>query len=379
MRPYPVVLILLTLPVPLAAEPFVPAADSVVLERLPASASADPELRRLRAELAADPENLPLALELAWRYVGIARAEGDPRWNGYAQAVVAPWWDDARPPATVLLLRATLEQHRHDFASALRDLERLLAAEPRNARAWLLRAVILQVRGDFEGAWTSCLAVRRLSRSLLGPACLASVGGVTGRGAASYELLRRALAASAAASAEERIWAATELARIAERLGRAELAERHYREALELGEPGVYLLAAYADFLLDHGRPRDVVKLLDGAPRAGALLLRRALAARRLGEPDLEDRVRELEARFAASRRRGEETHLGLEARFTLDLLERPAEALELALRNWQVQKEPIDARVVLDAARAAGRPAAARPVEEWLEATGLEDVRLSH
>ena len=38
----------------------------------------------------------------------------------------------------------------------------------------------------------------------------------------------------------------------------------------------------------------------------------------------------------------------------------------------------PADARVLLEAARAAGDPAAARPVLTWLSATGLEDARLA-
>ena len=43
------------------------------------------------------------------------------------------------------------------------------------------------------------------------------------------------------------------------------------------------------------------------------------------------------------------------------ELRERPGEALALALANWAVQREPADARIVLEAALAAGEPAAAR------------------
>ena len=67
--------------------------------------------------------------------------------------------------------------------------------------------------------------------------------------------------------------------------------------------------------------------------------------------------------------------HLREEARFTLHLLDQPGEALELARRNWATQREPADARVLLEAALAASKPAAAQPVLEWLERTGLEHV----
>ena len=358
------------------AEPFVPADDSAVLERLPATALADTELRRLRGELAEDPKNLTRALDLAWRYVSIARAEGDPRWNGYAQAVVAQWWSAADPPPGVLLLRATLRQNRHDFDGALKDLGLLLRKEPRNRQAWLTRAMILQVRGDLLGAQRSCRVFSRLDRSLLSRACTAQVASLTGRAEAGYEWLARA-AELAGERGSDRVWSLTNLAQIAERLGETELAESHFREALALGVRDVYLLAAYADFLLGERRPRDVLELLVDETRSDALYLRRALAEREIDSPEVENHVRNLEARFASSRLRGEETHMGSESRFTLQLLGRPAQALDLALGNWALQKEPIDARLVLEAALAAGRPEAARPVVAWLQETGLEDVRL--
>ena len=52
--------------------------------------------------------------------------------------------------------------------------------------------------------------------------------------------------------------------------------------------------------------------------------------------------------------------------------------ALELAARNFSVQREPRDARVLLESALAAREPEAAAPALAWLERTGLEDSRLS-
>jgi hypothetical protein len=45
-----------------------------------------------------------------------------------------------------------------------------------------------------------------------------------------------------------------------------------------------------------------------------------------------------------------------------------------MALRNWQVQRAPWDARVVLEAALAANEPKAAEPVLVFLQQTQLED-----
>ena len=174
-----------------------------------------------------------------------------------------------------------------------------------------------------------------------------------------------------------RVWALTILGELAGQLGDAAAAEQHFRDALALGLHDPYLLGAYADLLLDHNRPAEVVALLAGEVGIDPLLLRLTLAEQRQDAVALGEHVALLQARFEAARRRGDSVHLREEARFTLHLLERPGAALELARRNWARQREPADARILLEAALAAGEPAAARPVLDWLEATGLEHVRI--
>jgi len=390
----------LAVALPLTAEPFVPSDDSVVLERLPRqlfAGSAALELRRLRAELVANPENLELALDLAGRNLEMGRALGDPRYQGYAQSALSPWWELPQPPPAVLLLRAITKQKNHEFDSALEDLDRLLHREPRNTQAWMTRAVILTVKGEYAAALASCRPVRR-SDPLLAAACLAGAGSVSGRAETSYDLLSKMLAKQASARPEDRLWALTSLAEIAVRLGRQDSAERHFREALDLEIRDVYLLAAFSDFLLDQERAQEVVVLLAGEERTDVLLLRLALAEARLGssetagsletslvETGLEEivpfeshRVESLKARFEEAHLRGKSVHLGAESRFQLALLGNAPEALRLALDNWLAQREPIDARYVLEAALAAGAPQEASEVIAWLERTGLEDVRLA-
>mgnify|MGYP007054666883 FL=1 len=68
----------------------------------------------------------------------------------------------------------------------------------------------------------------------------------------------------------------------------------------------------------------------------------------------------------------------GDEARFSLHLLEDAETALKLATSNWAVQKEPRDARILLEAAIAAKKPDAALPVLKFMEQTHLEDARLT-
>ena len=50
---------------------------------------------------------------------------------------------------------------------------------------------------------------------------------------------------------------------------------------------------------------------------------------------------------------------------------------MRLAAENYRVQREPRDARILLEAALAAGDAAAAQPARDWLAASGFEDARL--
>jgi Tfp pilus assembly protein PilF len=361
------------------AAPFVPADPKTVLEKLPEApaGSFSRELRQLRRELARDPENLVLATRVARGYIQRARAEADPRYLGYAQAALAPWWG-AGSPAVVLVLRATIRQSLHDFPNALADLSAALEIDPRNAQAWLTRATIRQVRGEFGEALESCRPLERLAGELVATACWAGAAGMSGHSEASYERLRETLARQRAASPGVRQWVLTSLAEMAERQGKSRLAEAHFKEALATHEPDAYLKGAYADFLLDEERHTEVAALLRNELRADTLLLRLTLAEQKLGLARASEHVEALKARFTASRMRGDSLHRREEARFALHVLRAPNEALRLALENWSVHREPWDARIFLEAALAAGNPGAARPVLDWLRANRVQDVRLA-
>lgn len=361
-----------------AAAPYIPKDDSAVLERLPGRRS-DPamaELRQLRAALAAAPKDAVAATRLAQRYFDLANAEGDPRYVGYAEAALRPWpGDDA--PAEVLFTRGLLRQYRHDFAAALKDFESALARDPQHvgARAW--RAAIFMVQADYAAAARECAALSEIASELMGTGCSAYVEATTGKTRDAYRSLAAALARRPGSSAEARLWTLTRLAEMAWRLGDAPLAERHFNEALRLGVTDNFLLAAYADFLLEQGRPKEVVPLLQDWVRSDTLLLRLAIAEQRLKLPAARAHVQALAERFSAAALRGERLHMGEEARFLLDLKGDARAALAVALDNWKEQREPRDALVVLEAANAARDPKAAAPVLKWLDETGFEGERM--
>jgi predicted Zn-dependent protease len=364
---------------PVAAAPFLPASDAQVLERVPSRAGDQRvrELQALRAAWRADPRNAVAAVALARRYVEEAQADGDPRYIGYAQAALAPWWTEAAPPVAVRVQRAVLRQYGHQFDEALADLNAAVLAEPANAEAWSWLAAIHMVRADYAAAARACKGLAPLTSALLGAGCTASVDAVTGRAGAASIALSVALKAATDASPEERLWVLTRLGEVAERRGSIAVAERAYKDALALGVADVYLQAAYADFLLDNGRPGEVLTLLKDGTRADVLLLRLALAAKATGDPRGAGWTRDLAARFGAARARGDRTHEKEEARFALELQGDAVRSLALARSNYALQREPADARILLEAAIAARQPEAAKPARDWLDANRVESVAL--
>ena len=356
-------------------EPFLPQQDTQVLEHLTVKAT-DPvarEIRALRASLLRDPQNMDMAVSLATKLIEQSRSEGDPRFLGQAQAVLAPWLNHPTPPSSTLLLRAMIRQHAHEFDLALADLDTVLSLQPANAQAWLTKASIYQVQGRYEDARRACQPLLRLAGRHVALTCLGDIAGLSGQATTSREMLTASLERSGI-SARERLWILTILAEMAARTGDSKAAETYFLDARNLGLKDYYLLGAYADFLLDQGRAPEVIALLQRETRADGLLLRLTLAEQALHLSTSKDHTAELAARFAAGRERGTRVHVREEARFTLGLLHDSQTALALAQTNWAIQKEPWDARLLLESALAVGSWNAARPVIDWLHTNHVED-----
>jgi tetratricopeptide (TPR) repeat protein len=359
-----------------AAQPaYVPASEAQVLQRVPAA--SDPAVARmaaLRARMATAPGNVRQADELARAYVDFGRKVGDAHYAGYAEAVIAPWTSRPDAPAAVLVTYATLLQYRHEFAKARALLQEALAKDPKLAQASLSLATLDMVQGDYASAASHCSEVSRHGGVTLGLACAGNLRLYTGQAAQGMALLARIDGEGARALGP---WIQGLLAEGAERLGRFDEAEAHHRKALALAPGDNFLLVAYADFLLDRGRPKDVLPLLADYSDSDTAYLRLALAHAALRTPEASRYRWVMTARLAAYAQRGGELFGREEARFLLMLAEDPDAALAAALRNFDKQREPADARIVLEAALAAHHPEAAAGVVEFLARSKLEDPRV--
>jgi len=363
------------------AAPFIPAEDGLVLERVPGARDASSRaLRDLNAVLTQNRRDIGLAEKVARLDIEQARKLGDPRFLGRAEAALAPWPLAPDTPAPVLLLRAVILQSNHDFDGSVAALQRVVSVEPSSGQAWLTLAAVHQAQAEYKAGLRDCGQIASLTLGLAPDICTASIMSLTGHA----PLALRAITISVAQNADEvradpslGVWAETAAAEIAERLGDSST-EQRYRDALAIDGSDPYLLGAWSDWLLDQNRPREVMALLRDRTRVDPLLLRLALAEQATGSSQAAGHIGDLAERFEASRLRGETVHRREEARFALDLQHQPARALDLARANWDVQREPADARILLEAANAAGRPEAADPVRAWLHDNGVEDARLS-
>jgi len=236
------------------------------------------------------------------------------------------------------------------------------------------------VQGRYGEARADCARIARLTLPLVTTACAAAPASLSGEAEPAYRSLALALARQPDADAALREWALTLSAEIAWRRGDQAAADAQFRDALALDARDPYLLAAYSDFLLEHGRAAEVIALVKDYGRNDSLLLRLALAEARLPEMHAayEAHRADLAARFDAARRRGDSLHRREEARYTLAIAGDTRAALELARANWQVQKEPADLRILIEAALAARDARTLEEARAWVASQKLEDAALT-
>jgi len=353
-----------------------PPSDATILERVPA-AGALQRLEPLRARLARNPQDLTSATTLARSYLDLGRTNADPRFVSYAQATLAPWLGRPSVDTGVLVLSATAAQYLHNFDAALTLLDKVLAQEPQNAQAWLIKTTILQVQGRFEAAREACRPLARLSGQLIALTCLSGVNSLTGRLASSYAALRSVYEDDRRIPTAVRTWILGELADMALRSGDERAADADLTTALRASPEDPFIKAQYADLLLREHREREVIQLLSADTQQDNLLLRLAIAGSRLRSPRARTWSEAFQSRYEAARRDGDFTHLREQARFLLEVRGDARASLALAQDNWRVQREPDDVRVYLAAANAARDPQAAHPVLEWIRQVGYEDRTL--
>ncbi|HET9862802.1 MAG TPA: tetratricopeptide repeat protein [Steroidobacteraceae bacterium] len=352
-----------------AAERFVPTDPRFVVAHV-AQAAPDAELRERIARWRAAPDDAA-GVQLARGLLDRARALREPMFYGRAEAVLAAALRRADASAETRRLYAATLQYRHDFTAAQALLDGILARSPFDAAARTQRASVRLVRGDFDGARADCAQLLAGGGNHpVAVACLAeSLAGI-GRIAQARALLA-AYPLPAGSEPAARAYFLTTRAELAERDGSLDGAIADYSVALQLAPHDDAVRAALADALLARGEAQDADAILAIERPSLALLVRRvecAPAARRTALR------RQADAWLRLETARGDAPHEREAALLALATGD-PAGALAAAQRNFHVQRELADVRVLARAAVAAGDAAARRDLESWLRATGYRDV----
>ena len=358
------------------AQPYVPASDNAVLEHLPST--SDPRVRRfdaLKQQAAAQPADVNRAVALARAYLDYGRDTGDARYLGRAQAVIAAW--TTRHPASddALLVEATILQSRHQFVESRSILQAVLQRSNDNPQAWLTLASVALVQGDMDEARRDCAHLLGNVDGLITAGCIGSWSVVNGNAHGAQQVVEALLRQEPNETPALQSWAHGLLADAAKTLGQVERADAEFRQALQFAPGDNFLLADYADFLLDNGRAQQALELTRGYAQSDTSFLRQTLAESALRSPVASADIQQMAARFRDLEQRGDSRLYGREeARFALELQHDPARALQLAQNNWTIQRAPEDIRIYLQAALAANKPEAAQAVLVFLRQTHFED-----
>ncbi|MDE2449858.1 MAG: hypothetical protein KGO22_12860 [Gammaproteobacteria bacterium] len=359
--------------------PYIPGSPDVILQQVPSM--TDPRVRifdSLRNRLDGDPHDMKLAVQLADAYIDYGRSTGDARYVGRGMAVVEPWLQEVPIPIPALLVSATVLQNRHYFKESRATLTALLARDPRNLQAWLTMATVEMVQADYPAANAACVQVAQIGGDFMGTLCTAQLRSLTGRAQQAYALLRLIEYPGPIAPPAINGYLEGLLADAAMRLGRSAAADRHFRAALQWTPGDNFLLADYADFLLDQRRAAAVETLLEGYGSSDTSFLRTVFAECALHDPRAAADAATMQARFAAMDQRGSRLYQREHAEFVLYVAHDPGRALMLARENWTVQRSPQDMRILLEAGLAAGEPQAAQPVLALLASSRLQDPAIA-
>ncbi len=306
------------------------------------------------------------------------RHAGDPRYLGYAQALFERWPEN-RMTDRLKILRATLNQSLHRFEAAREELTTVLNAPNINQRlasqARLTLANLELVQGHYKSAHSHCQQLAKEFPGLIAASCLAQVEARTGKANTAYQSLLALTRRSPAGDTTSQIWAQGTLADIAAQLGSPE-AEQHWRQVLTLAPDDLYTRAQLADWLLERGENEAVIKLTESYEQVDSLAVIRAIAMKRHNHIDAGRLAAKLEERFSEARWRGTLLHQRDLARYALDIEGDADTALTHALANWQDQREPLDTRLLLRAAKSAGNDSVSADVRSWLDQHGQRDAR---
>ena len=274
------------------------------------------------------------------------RSTGDERHLDRAWTALAPTLDTTRD-ATVLVDAATVAQAQHHFDAALNLVDRAIALAPFDRQAWLLKASIDLVGARTDDAAAACAELRNVA-TIVQLTCNARVDIAAGRSEPALRTLSAVLDVVDRDAIDPGViaWTLSVAGDAAAELAPSQAAA-FYRESLALGE-STQVRAALVDVLLAMDDVAGAHEELSAAGGGLALDVRRLIVAVRDNQTvAVIDDIDRLDRQFRRWIGQGDYAHAREMARFYLDVVYQPELAQQLAVQNYNIQRETEDLRLV--------------------------------
>ena len=365
-----------------AQERFLPPAAAVVLPNsVHALGGRDAALRRLDQAWRAQPQDLSAALAYARAVFTLGLTEGDLRWYGSAKAALAPWWTAQGGSADLFFLRGLVKQGFHDFEAGLQDIQRAIALEPARAEFWSWRFALHLLLADMAAARQDTEEMARLFGNTEADVYRAVLLYRTGQPQRAVQMLARSIRLPEFQDASSQDWLSFHLGEAHRVAGQAVQAEAVWGQRLQRHPQSHLLRLSLADLLNQQGRfaqAKSVAMYRQTSALTDALLMQALLASRGLQEPAQATLAAQMAARLKSQALRQEALIERPKLIYQIAYGQDVAAGLALSIDNWQLQKEPPDALLFVQAALALGQAPAAAPVLAWARDTGYTDPQLA-
>jgi tetratricopeptide (TPR) repeat protein len=369
-----------------AQERFRPADSAVVLSSsVHGQTGRNGSLRSLDQAWRAQPKDLDASLAYARAVFTLGLTEGDLRWFGSAKAALAPWWQATDLPAEGHFLRGLVKQGFHEFDAGLQDINQAIAKEPRRAEFWSWRFALHLLLADMTAARQDTEEMARLFDPQEASVYRAVLLYRTGQAQSAVDTLNTAIRAAYFQDPSSQDWLGFHLGEAHRVAGQPDKAIAVWDKQLKASPKSHLLRLSLAELLNQQGKHRQAKTIATGnagnlatSSTTDALLMQALLASRGLKDLDEAGLAKQMADRLQSQALRKESL---IERPKLIHLIaygQDPAAGLALSIENWQLQKEPPDAVLFMQAALAVNQPRAAEPVLKWAEQTGYSDPPLT-
>lgn len=342
------------------------------------AATNDPELvqlRRAQAYLKSRPDDLRTTVVTAQRFIAKGKRENQPRYLGMAEALIETWLSQYDPHPAIMLAKADILQFRHQFHAAIEILKDIPNFGAEGAAALLMRSNLHQLKGDFDQAANACAQLAR-ELNFMADICDLHLQSLRSEIEPARSKLE-ALIARLELPVEIRAWATGKLADMSSRQGEP-LEALEYLQELAPEQVSTALKSQMMDLLLLLDRPGAVLQMVATDDNSEGLQLRRLRALKMTGENWRGPISSLVVSRISPQQEGGANPHARELAYFHHYLTGDTEAAYSAARENWDLQREPIDIRLLFETAHRAGKLEEVADAIDWISQTKYQDVYLA-